>query len=36
MPIIVDHIKIDEDNPIIFQVADFVMFDGPRDYNTKR
>lgn len=33
MPIIVDHIKIDEDNPVFFQAADFVMYDGPRDYD---
>lgn len=31
--IIVDHIKIDKDNPVFFQAADFVMYDGPRDYD---
>ena len=33
MPIVVDHIKIDEKNPVFFQAADFVMYDGPRDYD---
>jgi len=33
MPIVVDHIKIDENNPVFFQAADFVMYDGPRDYD---
>lgn len=33
MPIVVDHIRIDEDNPVFFQAADFVMYDGPRDYD---
>ena len=34
MPITVDHIRIDENNPVFFQAADFVMYDGPRDYDT--
>ena len=33
MPIVADHIKIDENNPVFFQAADFVMYDGPRDYD---
>lgn len=33
MPIVVDHIKIDENNHVFFQAADFVMYDGPRDYD---
>jgi nucleoside-triphosphatase THEP1 len=33
MSIVVDHIKIDENNPVFFQAADFVMYDGPRDYD---
>ena len=32
MPII-DHIEIDQDNPVFFQAADFVMYDGPRNYD---
>ena len=33
MPIVVDHIRIDEDSPVFFQAADFVMYDCPRDYD---